>query len=539
MLIANPFAKLPPGPAKLLDSIFALTAVAVIYVVVARLSLTLASINPSATPIWPTTGFAIAAVLLLGYRVVPAIFIGAFVINAMTAGTIITSLGIAVGNTLEAVVTAHIVNRWAGGQEVFDTPLNVAKFACACFTSGTVISATLGVTTLSLAGFADWSAFHTIWTTWWMGDSAGALVITPALVLWGTAPRRARRPQELSQSGWVYLAAIAVGLLAFSPLIRQDAIRTPLAFLTILPLMWAAVRRNPRDTGTTAFILSSFAVWGTISNDGPFVRASLNESLLMLLAFMISVSVPSLALSAEVSERRRQEEHVDFVLHELSHRSKNLLSIVQSMANQVARRTHNFDDFFAGFSRRLRALAEIHDVLVAGDWRGADLRELVRTQLVPFHDGSAKSIAANGPELRLTPKAAEQIGLALHELGTNAAKHGALSAAQGSVKIGWTIEKADTREERVRFTWEETGGPSVIKPPREGFGSLVITKIVPASLQGFASLDFNRDGVKWLLVVPSASVLVDGLGMGTLEPEPAPTPEIPAAADQLADITGA
>src|SRR5262249_56403177 len=128
--------------------------------------------------------------------------------------------------------------------------------------------------------------------------------------------------------------------------------------------MWAALRRNQRDTATTALLLSCFAVWGTMSNAGPFVRNSLNESFLLLLTFMISVSVPSLALSADVAVRRRHEEHVNFVMRELSHRSKNLLSIVQSMANQVARQTENFDDFFADFTNRLLPFTEPHHFLL-------------------------------------------------------------------------------------------------------------------------------------------------------------------------------
>src|SRR5262249_27249166 len=153
--------------------------------------------------------------------------------------------------------------------------------------------------------------------------------------------------RELIQSCLIYTATIAVGLVAFSPLLEQSPSRSSLAFLAILPLMWAALRRNQRDTTTVALLLSCFSVWATILNAGPFVRGSLNESILLLLAFMISVSVPSLALSAEVSVRRHQE-HVNFVMHELSHRSKNLLSIVQSMANQVARQTNSLDDFYAG-----------------------------------------------------------------------------------------------------------------------------------------------------------------------------------------------
>ena len=210
------------------------------------------------------------------------------------------------------------------------------------------------------------------------------------------------------------------------------------------------------------------------------------------------------------------------MLHELSHRSKNLLSIVQSMASQVARRTDNFDDFFSGFSRRLRALSEIHDLLIVGDWRGADIRDLVRTQLVPFHDGSGRSIVVQWSELRLTPKAAEQIGLALHELGTNAAKHGALSAAQGAVNLRWAIVKMTARARRApaHYLGRKSGGPAVNAGTASGLPArLSSRRSCRASLQGTASLDFAAKGVKWLLVVPSASVLVDGSGMANIESE--------------------
>jgi two-component sensor histidine kinase len=491
---------------RLLDYVVELTGIAVIYVGLAKLSLALASIHPSATPIWPPTGYALAVVLLLGYRISPAIFLGALVANVTTAGSVGTSLAIATGNTLESLVGAYLINRWSDGRSTFDTPAGVARFAVICFVPSTVISATVGVGSLSLAGYADWSEVRSIWTTWWMGDLAGALVITPAVVLWGTTPARIER-RELIQSCVIYAATIAVGLIAFSPLLEQSPTRNSLAFLAILPLIWSALRRNQRDTATTALLLSCFAVWGTMSNAGPFVSSSLNESFLLLLTFMISVSVPSLALSADVAVRRRHEEHVNFVMRELSHRSKNLLFSVQSMAKQVARQTDNFDDFYEGFSRRLNAFAETHDLLVTGEWHGADIRELIRTHLAPFHNVDSNSVVIEGPELKLNPKAAEQIGLALHELGTNAVKHGALSVPTGVVTIGWALETGEAHNPVLRFTWEEVGGPRVEQPQRQGFGDVVLTEIVPLSLRGNASLAFEPEGVKWVLLASSSSIL--------------------------------
>jgi two-component sensor histidine kinase len=489
---------------RLLEYFVELTGIAVIYVGLAKLSLALASIHPSATPIWPPTGYALAAVLLLGYRVSPAIFLGALIANITTAGSVGTSLAIATGNTLESLVGAYLINRWSDGRSTFDTPAGVARFAVICFVPSTMISATLGVGSLSLAGYADWSEVRSIWTTWWMGDLAGALVITPAIVLWGTMPARIER-RELIQSCVIYAATIAVGLVAFSPLLERSPTRNSLAFFAVLPLMWAGLRRNQRDTATTALLLSCFAVWGTMSNAGPFVSSSLNES--FLLTFMISVSVPSLALSADVAVRRRHEEHVNFVMRELSHRSKNLLFIVQSMANQVARQTDSIDDFYVGFSRRLNAFAETHDLLVMGDWHGANIRDLIRTHLAPFHSVDNNSVVIEGPELKLKPKAAEQIGLALHELGTNAVKHGALSVPTGVVTIRWDLEAGEGHNPVLRITWKEVGGPCVEQPQRQGFGDVVLTEIVPLSLRGKASLAFEPEGVKWVLRASPSSVL--------------------------------
>ena len=177
------------------------------------------------------------------------------------------------------------------------------------------------------------------------------------------------------------------------------------------------------------------------------------------------------------------------------------------MANQVARKTDSFDDFCAGFSKRLCAFAETHDLLVMGDWHGADIRDLIRTHLAPFQDVGNNSVVIEGPELKLNPKAAEQIGLALHELGTNAVKHGALSIPTGVVTIRWDLETGEAHNPDLRITWKEVGGPRVEQPQRQGFGDVVLTEIVPLSLRGKASLAFEREGVSWVLLASSSSVL--------------------------------
>ena len=285
-----------------------LVAIGVIYFALAKAGLALASIHPSATPIWPPTGVALAAVLLWGYRTWPAIFAAAVIANATTAGSVATAIAIATGNSLEAVVGAYLINRWSSGCNTFSTPNSVAKFALICFVIATPISASIGLTSLATAGYIERTNFANAWVTWWLGDVTGALVIAPVIVLWASSHYHAFNRNEFLETVGVLATAAAVGLIAFSPLIEQTPSRDPLGFLAILPMLWAALRRGPRDTATVALVLAGITIWGTLTGGGPFTTADLNVSFLLVLMFLISITVPSLLLSADVEVRKKAEE---------------------------------------------------------------------------------------------------------------------------------------------------------------------------------------------------------------------------------------
>ena len=230
-----------PAIGDVLKLAAALLAAGLCYFALARLGLMLALINPSATPIWPATGFAVAVVLLWGYRLLPAILAGAFAANVITAGSLLSSAVIALGNSLEAFIIVWMVNRWSDGRETFARPFAVAKFASIALTPGTMVSATIGVGVLVATGFASVSNYSAIWMTWWLGDVTGALLFTPFVVLWVNEGRRFLASGPL-QSLAIYLAAAAVGIVAFSPLFEHLPYRGPLAFLALVPLVWAALR---------------------------------------------------------------------------------------------------------------------------------------------------------------------------------------------------------------------------------------------------------------------------------------------------------
>ncbi len=195
----------------------------------------------------------------------------------------------------------------------------------------------------------------------------------------------------------------------------------------------------------------------------------------------------------DISEQRRREEHVRFIIDELSHRTKNLLAVVIAIANQTAQYADDVPQYRTRLVERLHALAHCHDLLVKDNWQGASFRDLVAAQMRPFGETSAGRIAAAGPDIVLKPDAVQHLGLALHELATNASKHGALSGTGGQVSICWEADAAGA----IRLDWRETGGPPVRPPRRRGFGHIVIEQIVPRALNGSGTLDFAAAGLSW------------------------------------------
>lgn len=291
----------PLRPSKNLVVVAALTLV---YVIAGKLGLMLAFVHASATAVWPPTAIALVAFLLLGHRVWPAILLGAFVVNITTAGTVATSIGIATGNTLEGLVGAYLVRRFAHGPYAFDHARDVFRFAVLTGLVSTTVGATFGVTSLSL-GFSNWGDYSTVWWTWWLGDAAGALIVAPLLVLWVTNPRVRWSRSQKFEAALLLLLLIVASQAVFGGLLPIEVQDYPLDFLCVPMLVWAAFRFGPRETATAAFVLSTLALWGTLRGLGPFVRGTQNESLLLLQIFMGVTSMLALAFAALIGERER------------------------------------------------------------------------------------------------------------------------------------------------------------------------------------------------------------------------------------------
>lgn len=209
----------------------------------------------------------------------------------------------------------------------------------------------------------------------------------------------------------------------------------------------------------------------------------------------------------DITTHKRTEQHIQLLMNEVNHRSKNLLSVVMAVARQTAGATPQ--DFSNRFSSRLRSLAVNHDLLVKSQWKSIDLSELLAGQLAHLGGLEEQRVVMDGPRLQLTPFAAEALGMVIHELSTNAVKYGALNGAKGHVKIGWQVDPGKGKDRIFTLRWIENDGPAIHAPSREGLGTAIITRVTEMKLDGKTQLDYAPTGFSWSLTCPAVSVSLD------------------------------
>jgi PAS domain S-box-containing protein len=214
-------------------------------------------------------------------------------------------------------------------------------------------------------------------------------------------------------------------------------------------------------------------------------------------------------VAVDITERKEGEAHLRMLMRELTHRSKNLLAVIQAMARQTARHSTSTDGFLEQFGARLQALATSHDLLVQEGWHGVSLDQLTRSQLGLYLDRTRMQVSIDGPGVVLRPEVAQDLGLALHELAANAARHGALSVPAGKVSITWS-RLSQAEGNGIEVLWSESGGPAVPSAVPSGFGRLVIERNLSRSLNADVALAFQSDGVRCRMVIPASQVSPPG-----------------------------
>jgi len=319
--------------------ILQMAAVAALYFAAGKLGLHFAVVHASATAVWPPTGIALAAILVFGPRVAPGVFLGAFLTNATIAVPLGAALGIAGGNTIEALLAAFLVNRYAGGRRAFDHPPNVFRFVAFGALAATTASATIGVLALGLSGAAPWHAFGSLWLTWWFVDAMGALLFTPFLLAWNAGERVEWTRAKVLEAAAVLAFLLLTAALMSGFLFRSRLGNTPLGFATIPFLLWTAFRFSPREAFSASFLLFAVNLAGVVAGHGQFARGSPNASLMLLQGFSGFVTIMTLFVSSVVAEWTRADRSLRELNRELEQR-------VSQRAAELRMSQQEIDRFF-------------------------------------------------------------------------------------------------------------------------------------------------------------------------------------------------
>jgi signal transduction histidine kinase len=341
--------------------------VGVIYCVSAILCLLLAVDKTNASAVWLPSGIALGAVLLLGHRAWPGILAGAFVANVVVflareaAGpvvVIVVSACIALGNTLESLAAGALIRRWVGTANPVERTDALLKFVAAVLIA-CMIGSLIGPTCVALGQIMRWEMYPTVWLTWWLGDATGMLVLVPLLLAW-RQPQGPRAELDRWQELTVLAVALAVtSLMGFGGWLLPRDTNYPLTYLPFPVLLWAAFRFGPRVTSSAILVIAASAVWGTLQGHGPFVRGTMNESLLLLEAFIGVTAVTILATCAVVSERRVMVREI----RELNSELEGRVSERTAQLAEANERLHTLSRrlLVAQESERRRIARELHD----------------------------------------------------------------------------------------------------------------------------------------------------------------------------------
>jgi PAS domain S-box-containing protein len=299
------------------------------------------AINPTTSSLWPPTGFALALVLLGGYRIWPAILAGV-VFPYLIAGRSLLECGsLGIGTLLAAFAGTWLIIRFSNGRRTFDSPSGVAKFALISFAPAAMINSAIVVAGSILASQLSYAEALMTWLIWWLADAAGTLVVAPPVVLWAMKPLGSSSTWHLSKLVVLCIVVGLLGVIAYSPLVGSNLVsnhlnvvlphRSLLGFLVLLPLMWAGLRGDRLSAATAALIFVGMAVWGFSSGTDPFSKADLNGALLSLFVLSIGVSVPPLALAAAIAARQKREAHLLSVQDQLNRQIERKNAVLESV----------------------------------------------------------------------------------------------------------------------------------------------------------------------------------------------------------------
>jgi diguanylate cyclase (GGDEF)-like protein len=301
------------------------------------------------TLVWPPAGVALGAVLVLGYRIWPAVLAASVVLYAATIGAVPAVIGIGAGCTIECVFGAYLVNRFGGGRHALQNPQNSFRFAGLVALSSTTVSATIGTVSLVATGLAPLQDYRTLWLTWAIGNFAGTMLVAPFVMLWIQGPKSRLRPRQAVEGAGVFVAVLLIGLIVFCGF-PAELRGYPLELMCVPVLLFAAFRLGRRAAATAVLLLSALAIFGTLQGHGPFSRATPTDSLMMLMAFMSLTSGMTMALAALASEYAVAEAQLrELVVTDPLTGLPNHRKLVEELGAEISRSNRNSRGFAVVF----------------------------------------------------------------------------------------------------------------------------------------------------------------------------------------------
>lgn len=487
-------------------------AIGVAYFVAARLGL-LFMAKPGLAVFWPAAGIAVGALIALGpsarLPIVVAV-VGATAIANITIGRM-PALAIVFGlvNAAQALLTAWLVEHWFGRPFKLEDVVQVLGFLAASAIAAAMAAAGAA---LAISLVAPTASLLETWRLWFASCLLGIVTMAPLVIGLAVALREQLPGRELIEGTAALVMLAAVGLVQIS--LPAGPWATALPLILGLPLLlWITVRCRPVFAATAALVMAVIVFTSTTFNMGPFGNASspVSDRILASQTAVLLAALLAFVLAALFDERRRNEamlkqgkERLQLMVAELDHRVKNVLATVSAVAAHTLNASNSMDHFVSALDGRLRSLASTHELLSYRRSRGLVLSDLLQLELAPYRRSNNSEI--DGPEVRLNADAGQAVAMVLHELTTNAAKHGALSTQKGRVSVRWHWPLNGNGRDHLVIEWEESGGPSVEVPNKPGFGTSVIGDLIPYELGGKVDLAFARGGLKCRVEIPSNCV---------------------------------
>lgn len=503
------------------NSVFAqillIVAVSIVYYLAARFGLSLGLKGTNASPVWPPTGIGLSAVVLLGFRIWPGIFIGAFLANFATGLNAPTATMIAVGNALEGVCGGLLLRYFCHGRAFLNDVKGTFCFLVPVSMGTTMISATIGAASLVLGGYNSGASFSYLWWTWWLGDTVGDLIIAPLFI--GIANSRSKlwnlRSMEIFLA--LIISAVTISFLVFGPWFQQGYM---LLYFTLGLIVISAFHLPMLGIAVLCTTISAIALWGTKLGFGPFNLGSLNESLLQLEIYIGTVAATGMILNAVLTERKTALQQLEdarnkaesiasektVLLQELHHRVKNNLQVIVSLLNIHGRELAVSDahTIFKECVNRVRVIGSIHEQLYAstGSMDGdssAYIRSLAES-LLSAHATKDVHLEINVEPLFLNREKAIPTGMILNELITNSCKHAFSDDQPGRIRIHFK-----QMDSKLFLTYADSGKgfQQILDNTQSPSIGMRLLNLLVKQLNGTLNYDSTPSGITFKIEFPN------------------------------------